>query len=223
MWLIETTWVRRITAAGEGRRLAGVELCGRRWYLGIAGQPEGAPIVDTSARTETTHADGFVAQYWGALIKLRPTAGSGLVIASRWCTARDVHRFHLPSWLTRPRTRGELIPRRPLVDAAEMAWAPATWPTSVRNPMDPPPSRFDLMDSGPIDLGLSDVPDTIEWANREVPNVVHWVTFRGGSLHGHERPIRLPLEDGQTYNVCVPIDQTWKYSAERDVFELVEP
>lgn len=204
MWLIETTWVRRITSAGERRRLAGVELCGRRWYLGVAGQPEGAPIVDTSARTETTHADGFVGRYWGALIKPRPTAGRGLVIASRWCTPSSVHRFHLPSWLTRPRTRGELIPRRPLVDAAEMAWAPAT--------------------GGVIDWAATEglnAPDTIEWADRDVPDVVHWVTFTGGSLHGYERPIRLPLEDGQTYNVCVPIDQTWKYSAERDVFELV--
>lgn len=74
-------------------------------------------------------------------------------------------------------------------------------------------------------LGVVEPPEPVE-LREDVPGVLHWVQFRGGTLDGEWRPLSLhgdhSLEDGHTYNAVVPHEQSWRYSLERDVFELVE-
>lgn len=48
----------------------------------------------------------------------------------------------------------------------------------------------------------------------DIPGVLLWIEFVGGSLDGTKRPIALhghPLEAGSTYNRFVPNDETWTF------------
>lgn len=69
--------------------------------------------------------------------------------------------------------------------------------------------------------------DQATGAPADVPGVLRYILFVGGTLNGERRPIamhgRQQIDDGSTYNRLVPVDETWAYSAERDQYELVEP
>ena len=116
-WLAHPTrHMLKISHVGQKRTPQAFELFGRRWHVGVALQPAGAPVIDGAS---TTNYDGFDTtemiwpagrRYGGVAIKLRPTLGRCLVIGRRDRPIPAGLGARRPRILFAPRPNGWLPP-----------------------------------------------------------------------------------------------------------------